>query len=50
LQARISELLDRNESGTLSRSDEVELDRYLLLEHWVHLAKAHAYKRLEKVA
>ena len=46
LQARMSELLDRNKSGTLSRSEEVELDRYLLLEHWVRLAKAHAYKHL----
>ena len=47
LQARMSELLGRNKSGTLSRLEEVELDRYLLLEHWVRLAKAHAYKRLQ---
>jgi len=46
LQTRMSELLDRNKSSTLSRSEEVELDRYLLLEHWVRLAKAHAYKHL----
>lgn len=50
LQARMSELLDRNKSGNLSRLEEVELDRYLLLEHWVRLAKAHAYKRLQTVA
>jgi hypothetical protein len=50
LQARMSELLDRNKSELLSRSEEVELDRYLLLEHWVRLAKAHAYKNLPKVA
>lgn len=50
LQTRISDLLDRNKSGTLSRSEEVELDRYLLLEHWVRLAKAHAYKHLQTVA
>lgn len=50
LQARMSELLDRNKSGTLSRSEEVELDRYLLLEHWVRLAKAHAYKHLQTAA
>ncbi|MFB2983110.1 hypothetical protein [Microseira sp. BLCC-F43] len=50
LQARMSELLDRNKSGTLSQSEEVELDRYLLLEHWVRLAKAHAYKRLQAAA
>ena len=46
LQARMSELLDRNKSGTLSAPEEVELDHYLLLEHWVRLAKAHAYKSL----
>lgn len=50
LQTRMSELLDRNKSGTLSRSEEVELDRYLLLEHWVRLAKTHAYKRLQTSA
>jgi hypothetical protein len=50
LQARMSELLAQNKSGTLTRSEEVELDRYLLLEHWVRLAKAHAYKNLSKVA
>jgi 16S rRNA C1402 (ribose-2'-O) methylase RsmI len=50
LQARMSELLERNKSGSLSRSEEVELDRYLLLEHWVRLAKAHAYKRLQTAA
>ena len=47
LQARMSELLAQNKSGTLTRSEEVELDRYLLLEHWVRLAKAHAYKSLQ---
>ncbi|MEG4172491.1 MULTISPECIES: hypothetical protein, partial [unclassified Microcoleus] len=50
LQARMSELLDRNKSGTISAREEVELDRYLLLEHWVRLAKAHAYKRLQTKA
>jgi hypothetical protein len=47
LQERMSELLARNKSGTLTRSEEVELDRYMLLEHWVRLAKAHAYKNLQ---
>jgi hypothetical protein len=50
LQARMSELLAQNKSATLTRSEEVELDRYLLLEHWVRLAKAHAYKNLQTVA
>jgi 16S rRNA C1402 (ribose-2'-O) methylase RsmI len=47
LQARMSELLAQNKSATLTRSEEVELDRYMLLEHWVRLAKAHAYKNLQ---
>jgi hypothetical protein len=47
LQNRMSELLDRNKISTLSRTEEAELDRYLLLEHWVRLAKAHAYKQLQ---
>jgi hypothetical protein len=46
----MSELLDRNKSGTLLRSEQVELDRYLLLEHLVRLAKAHAYKNLQTAA
>lgn len=50
LQTRMNELLARHKSDTLSRSEEVELDRYLLLEHWVRLAKAHAYRRLQTVA
>ena len=50
MQSRMSNLLDRNKSGTLSRPEEVELDRYLLLEHWVRLAKAHAYKRIQTAA
>ena len=50
LQTRMSELLDRNKSGTLCRPEEVELDRYLLLEHWVRLAKTHAYRRLQALA
>ena len=33
LQARMSELLERNKSGSLSLLEEAELDRYLLLEH-----------------
>jgi hypothetical protein len=47
---QIVELFDRHKSSTLSRSEEVELDRYLLLEHWVRLAKAHAYKNLQTAA
>jgi hypothetical protein len=50
LQERMSQLLEQNKSATLSRSEEVELDRYLLLEHWVRLAKAHAYQNLQTAA
>jgi len=50
LQARVSELLERSKRGELSRQDEAELERYLMLEHLVRLAKAHAYDRLAKQA
>jgi hypothetical protein len=46
LQARVSDLLDRNVRKELSAQEEAELDRYLMLEHLVRLAKAHAYKVL----
>ncbi|MCA9969182.1 MAG: hypothetical protein KC425_03150 [Anaerolineales bacterium] len=42
LQARVSELLARSKSGTLCRTEEAELERYLMLEHLVRLAKARA--------
>jgi hypothetical protein len=47
---QIVELFDRNKSDILSQSEAVELDRYLLLEDWVRLAKAHAYKHLQTAA
>jgi hypothetical protein len=50
LQARVSELLDRNKRGELSRHGEAELERCLMLEHVVRLAKAYAYRRLHKGA
>ena len=46
LQARVSELLARSKAGELSRQEELELERYLTLEHLVRLAKAHAYQQL----
>jgi hypothetical protein len=42
LQARMSELLAQSKVGGLSREDEAEFDRYMLLEHWVRMAKIHA--------
>jgi hypothetical protein len=48
-QARVSELLERNKQGTLSRHEEAELERYLFLEHLVRLAKTHAAQHLDTV-
>jgi hypothetical protein len=48
LQTRISRLLALNKQGELSRQDELQLERYLTLEHLVRLAKAHAYQQLTK--
>ena len=45
-QAHVSELLHRNKQGELSHPEEAELERYLVLEHLVRLAKAHMYKQL----
>ncbi len=49
LQARMSELLQRNKDGALSREEEAELERYLTLEHLVRLAKAHASRQLDEM-
>jgi len=45
-QAHVSELLHRSKQGDLSHPEEAELERYLVLEHLVRLAKAHAYEQL----
>jgi hypothetical protein len=45
-QTRTSELLARSKRAELSAQEESELERYLMLEHLVRLAKAHAYKQL----
>jgi hypothetical protein len=42
LQQRVSDLLARSKAGQLLRDDERELDRLLLLDHLVRLAKARA--------
>jgi hypothetical protein len=47
---RISDLLWRSKEGTLLPQEATELDRYLVLEHLVRLAKAHAAKRLAQQA
>jgi hypothetical protein len=50
LQDRGSALLARSKRGELSRQEEAELERYLLLEHQVRLAKTHAAQHLEQSA
>jgi hypothetical protein len=45
MQARASQLLASSKEGRLSAREAVELERYLMLEHLVRLAKGHAYKR-----
>ena len=42
LQERMSYLLDRAKSETLSTVEQAELERYLMIEHLVRLAKSHA--------
>lgn len=41
LQTRVSDLLAQSKAGTLCAKGEVELERYLTLEHLVRLAKNH---------
>jgi hypothetical protein len=43
---RVSDLLERKHREELSATEATELERYLLLQHMVRLAKAHAYKQL----
>ena len=45
-QSRLQELLDRSKDGSLARAEEIELERLLLLEHLVRLAKARALEQL----
>jgi hypothetical protein len=46
MQARVSMLLDKSKEGGLSSQEEAELERYLVVEHLVRLAKAHAYRQI----
>jgi hypothetical protein len=41
-QARVSALLVRSKTGELSQQEKSELERYLVLEHVVRLAKVRA--------
>jgi hypothetical protein len=48
LQARITELLEKNRSSGLSSDEQAEWQRYEYVEHLVRLAKARARFRLER--
>ena len=48
LQSRASALQERSKHGTLTTQEHTELDRYLLLEHMVRIAKANVYPRRAK--
>jgi hypothetical protein len=45
-QARVSALLARSKTGELLPQENAELERYLMLEHLVRLAKVHAAQHL----
>jgi hypothetical protein len=46
LQERVNELLAQSKRGALTAKAQAELERHLMLEHLVRLAKAHAYRQL----
>jgi predicted transcriptional regulator len=47
LQARVSELLEKNRTGALSPAEDDEWQRYQYVEHLVRLAKARAAVKLK---
>jgi hypothetical protein len=47
LQSRVEELLSQSKEGVLTQQGQAELERHLVLEHLVRLAKAHAYRQLK---
>lgn len=46
LQNRMSALLESSKIGALTKAEAAELERYLMLEHLVRLAKSRAYQNL----
>jgi hypothetical protein len=50
LQSRASDLIARSKAGVLDAHEAAEIERYLLLEHLVRMAKAHALQRLSMPA
>ncbi|MBS1252116.1 MAG: hypothetical protein MAG451_01152 [Anaerolineales bacterium] len=49
-QARVAELLEKNQKGTLSTAEEAELDQYEDLDYLMALVKARARQHLSKAA
>lgn len=47
-EVRLEELARRNETGTLTFEEKIELEHYRVAEHMVRMAKARAYHRLMK--
>ncbi len=47
-EIRLEELAAKNEAGTLSFQEAIELEHYRVAEHMVRMAKANAYSRLLK--
>jgi hypothetical protein len=45
-QARVTELLEKNQAGTLSPDEQAELDQYENLDYIMTLVKAQARRRL----
>ncbi|WP_353929689.1 hypothetical protein WJM97_15420 [Okeanomitos corallinicola TIOX110] len=44
VKERVAELIFREKNETLSTEEKSELDHYMVLEHLLRLAKAHAYE------
>lgn len=47
-ESRLEELSAKNEAGSLSFEERIELEHYRVAEHMVRMAKARAYSRLMK--
>ena len=45
LQARASELLDKNRAGKLTAEEQVELDEFQRMNHFMTMLKARARKK-----
>lgn len=48
VKERVSDLIFREKNETLSSDEKSELDHYLLLEHLLRLAKAHAHQVIKE--